>query len=558
MAEVVVQRVVFSDAADRQRLYAIMGERATDHRQPCVVSRRSVWVPAGGTLSTDTYFNALFEHVWLRLCPVRQWRLHVSATGSGVLKVTRHGPENGVRSTVASRIVGDRFDNIIDIAVAPGQRSATRLSFEIEASNGEITLHEASWRAEVDAVSPVSLVAGFCCFNNEDLVLANVTSLLADDAVWEVVSRLVLVDQSGKGVLAAGIPLLPRSGGRVAVVEQGNFGGSGGFARVMSEALAEPGATHVLMMDDDVALEPECLRRTALMFAMTAAEIAIGGQMLDLASPTVIHEAGARVLTRKLQVRPLCRGSDATTASTLDSLMWDPEVDYNAWFYFSAPLESVRTIGLPMPFFINFDDVEYGIRLRHAGVRLISPPGIAIWHRTGADKETRWRAYYYQRNVLIINARHRLCSRDRVARIFLKRWLSAITRRDVVRPALACQAVRDYLAGATAIDPHPDAFCSEIRRLCGAAPRKCNNPLTLLANAARVAVSALRLWIADPTAAETWRRAATVLGSVEWWHDYLRTAGSGVGKTNPALDPAAGSPCLTPGIGAFSRRRAGS
>jgi galactofuranosylgalactofuranosylrhamnosyl-N-acetylglucosaminyl-diphospho-decaprenol beta-1,5/1,6-galactofuranosyltransferase len=532
MAEVVVQRVIFSDAADRQPLYAILGERATDHRRPAVVSRRSVRVPAGDTLSTDTYFNALFEHVWLRLCAVRWWRLHVSTTGSGVLKVTRHGPESGVRSIVASRVVADRCDTAIDIDVAPGQRGATRLSFEIEAGNGEMTLHEASWRADIDAVSRVALVAGFCCFNNEDLVLANVSSLLADDALWEVVSRLVLVDQSGKGALAAAIPLLPRSGGRVAVVEQGNFGGSGGFARVMSEALAQPGATHVLMMDDDVALEPECLRRTAMMFAMTLAEIAVGGQMLDLASPTVIHEAGARVLTRKLQVRALCRGSDATTESTLDSLMQDPEVDYNAWFYFSAPLESVTKVGLPVPFFINFDDVEYGIRLRRAGVQLISPPGIAIWHRTGADKETRWRAYYYQRNVLIINAQYGLCSRHRVARIFLKRWLSAITRRDVVRPGLACQAVRDYLAGATAIDPQPDRFCSAIRRMCGAAPRKCNNPVTLLAAAAGVAASALRLWVEGPMAAKKWRRAATDLRTVDWWRTYLRIDGSGGEKTN--------------------------
>lgn len=524
MAEVVVQRVIVAAAADRQRLYVTIAGRAGEPGDGAAVSSRSIKVPAGAVLSTDTYFNALFEDVWRQVCPVRRWRLRIEATGTGVITVNRHGAPDGSVAAVASHAFVDRCETMIDIDVAMESIVPTRLSFEIAATAGDVIVQEAAWLADVDAIRPVSLVAGFCCFRNDDLVLANVAQIIGDDDLWQVLGQLVLVDQGGEGILAARVPRLPRAAGRVSVVEQGNFGGSGGFARVMMEALAYPGATHVLLMDDDVASEPECLRRTAVMFAIAADDIAIGGQMLDLDHPTVLHEAGAQILERKLQARALGRGSDATSAATLDFLMHPLSVDYNAWFYFAAPLKAVRRVGLPMPFFINFDDVEYGIRLRRAGIRLLSPPGIAIWHRTGAGKETRWRAYYYQRNTLVINAQHHLCSRGQVARIFLKRWLSAVARRDVVRPRLACQAVRDYLNGPSAIDPRPDAFCAEIRQLCAAAPRKRNNPFALLASAAVAFVYALLLWLKAPAAQSEWQQAEPVLRTEHWWQDYVSGA----------------------------------
>lgn len=536
MAEVIVQRVIFSAAADRQRLYTTISSPSGQQREPVVVSAHSIRVPGRAVLSTDTYFNALFEDVWLQAGAVQRWRLRIAATGTFTITINRHGPSSGACSRVAAHAFVDTCDTIID--VTPALAGPTRLSFELEAGEGDVIVHEAAWLAVVDAVRPVSLVAGFCCFRNDDLVLANVAQLLGDEALWQVLGQLVLVDQGGEGILAAQVPDLAGAAGRVAVVEQGNFGGSGGFARVMMEALAYPGATHVLLMDDDVATEPECLRRTAAMFAIAGGEIAIGGQMLDLDNPLILHEAGAHLLERNLQARALGRGMNATAGQTLDFLMQPLRVDYNAWFCFAAPLEVVRRVGLPMPFFINFDDVEYGIRLRSAGVRLISVPGIAIWHRTGAGKETRWRAYYYQRNTLVINAQHHLCSRGQVARIFLKRWLSAVARRDVVRPQLACRAVRDFLKGPTGIDPKPDAFCAEIRSLCAAAPRKRNNPFALLGSAATASAYALRLWLNAPAAETEWQQGEAVLRAERWWQHYVHND-TRAGEETPVVCGAA-------------------
>ncbi len=48
--------------------------------------------------------------------------------------------------------------------------------------------------------------------------------------------------------------------GKLRVINQSNLGGSGGFARGMFEAV-ENGSDYVLLMDDDIVVEPESIIR---------------------------------------------------------------------------------------------------------------------------------------------------------------------------------------------------------------------------------------------------------------------------------------------------------
>ena len=55
-------------------------------------------------------------------------------------------------------------------------------------------------------------------------------------------------------------------GTRLRVIEQGNLGGSGGYARGQLESVRKGTATYTMMMDDDVVCEPEGVIR-AITFA---------------------------------------------------------------------------------------------------------------------------------------------------------------------------------------------------------------------------------------------------------------------------------------------------
>ena len=81
---------------------------------------------------------------------------------------------------------------------------------------------------------------------------------------------------------------------RLTVHPNKNVGGSGGFARGMMESLhQQPKATHVLLMDDDVIILPESLKRTYTLLTLLKPEHQgkfIAGAMLAMEDMCVMHE----------------------------------------------------------------------------------------------------------------------------------------------------------------------------------------------------------------------------------------------------------------------------
>jgi len=55
---------------------------------------------------------------------------------------------------------------------------------------------------------------------------------------------------------------------------------------------------------------------------------------------------------------------DLQTAASLNLLLLEEHIDYGGFWFFSFSKEVVEEIGLPMPFFIKVDDVEFGLNYR--------------------------------------------------------------------------------------------------------------------------------------------------------------------------------------------------
>jgi len=125
------------------------------------------------------------------------------------------------------------------------------------------------------------------------------------------------------------------------------------------------------------------------------------------------------------------------------------DADYNAWWMCLIPRSVAEHVGLPLPLFIKWDDVEYGLRARAAGYPTVTVPGVAVWHMSFADRDdtTDWQAYFHLRNRLVGAALH---GSENRATVF------AASLRSALRHGLAMQysilalqemAIRDFLAG---------------------------------------------------------------------------------------------------------------
>ncbi len=153
------------------------------------------------------------------------------------------------------------------------------------------------------------------------------------------------------------------AGDKLQVVEQGNYGGTGGFTRSILEARAIDGATHMLLMDDDAVTEPESVFRAAAFQALAREDIGVGGQMLDMLRPMEVYESGALLDPASLGVTTPIHRLHAVPQDSLARFLEVSYIHYNAWWFFAFPLRLVDKVGLPLPVFIRGDDVEFGYRL---------------------------------------------------------------------------------------------------------------------------------------------------------------------------------------------------
>ena len=379
----VLQRVVFDRSASRMPLYARLHDDMLSRPLPASPRDGALRVPANCTASFDTYFSAFFEHQWRAWTALRGLVLDLHLSGEGVLRVFRRAP--GAEDVLLHE--QDFNEPLLPLTVEiandlPNARAAGRLFFTLSTKDGEAQLHQAAWRTPDPEEAEVGLVPIFCTFNREAALAELLHSIAAEPTIASLLPRLVIVNQGRGDLLShpalAALPEAFRS--KLEVIEQGNFGGAGGFTRGLLSALAMPEATHALLMDDDVQLEPDSLRRTLAFFRLARPGIALGGQMLDLLRPTHLFEAGALIDPVSWYLRPLHADSPLNHGWELDRFFDLAPMHYNGWWFFAVPLSAVRQAGLPLPCFIRGDDVEYGRRLHELGIYTVSMPGVAIWH----------------------------------------------------------------------------------------------------------------------------------------------------------------------------------
>ena len=81
-------------------------------------------------------------------------------------------------------------------------------------------------------------------------------------------------------------------GAKLRIIEQGNLGGSGGYARGQLESVRKGTATYAMMMDDDVVCEPEGIIRAVTFGDLARRPTIVGGHMFSLYSRSRLHSFG--------------------------------------------------------------------------------------------------------------------------------------------------------------------------------------------------------------------------------------------------------------------------
>ena len=230
------------------------------------------------------------------------------------------------------------------------------------------------------------MTLGVTTFNRADYCLETIKAIDGDAGLREILAELIIVDQGNKKVAAEdGFDDVAASmGDQLRVINQGNLGGSGGFARKMYEMVVSDKSDYVMLLDDDIELETEGVLR-AVAFADLAASLQSWADICLTCTTSLCFTHIAEVVNfyRFLWGPVEGLGNHDFSAAGLRStprLHRRGDADYNGWWMCLIPKAVVETIGLSLPVFIKWDDAEYALRARAAGFPTVTLPGAAVWH----------------------------------------------------------------------------------------------------------------------------------------------------------------------------------
>jgi rhamnopyranosyl-N-acetylglucosaminyl-diphospho-decaprenol beta-1,3/1,4-galactofuranosyltransferase len=182
-----------------------------------------------------------------------------------------------------------------------------------------------------------------------------------------------------------------------------NTGGSGGFRSGM-QAAYDQGFDRIWLMDDDVVPAPDCLA-----VLMAEDEACLMSVREDVHGRLVEMAATDFDLTHPWSIRPK-RSMVETDYGDRHAMPPRVSLDVVAFEGFLVRREVVEAIGLPDDsFFIFYDDVDYALRARRAGMRIWAVRDAVLVRQLDHSQQhdlAGWKGYYMYRNLFVVHFRY--------------------------------------------------------------------------------------------------------------------------------------------------------
>jgi galactofuranosylgalactofuranosylrhamnosyl-N-acetylglucosaminyl-diphospho-decaprenol beta-1,5/1,6-galactofuranosyltransferase len=455
----VLQRVILPrdrDPLDVRPLYLDEPDNVHSH----VASRREVVIPPSARVSFASYFNAFPASYWKRWTTVTDVTLRLRVKGAGRIEVYRSKPNGDVVHLTGAPVHAEKDWAVHEFAtsLAPFEDGGW-LWFDVYTENVELTVSEAAWLS-AEPIPMKKLAVGTTTFSRLDDCVESLLALAEDPVVLDVISKVFVADQGPRKIRdhERFAEVEAALGERLSVIAQANLGGSGGFTRALFESIehTKPGTVdQILLMDDDIALEPDSILRSNVFARAAAKPVIVGSQMLNLQAKSRLHTMGEVVdlATCVWRAAPgAITDHDFGTGSLRETRELHRRIDatYNGWWMCLFPREVVEKVGLPLPLFIKCDDAEYSLRALAQDVPTVTLPGSAVWHEPWTDKnDTKdWTVYFHLRNRLVMAALH---SPYDMRKTLLKQGARSAVRRllsmEYSTAALELKALEDFMAG---------------------------------------------------------------------------------------------------------------
>lgn len=440
--------------------------------------RFALHLEKGARVSTNTYFGRFAASYFQAWTTVREVTVGFTHAAQGRARVLLRACDSaGNARTVEAR----DFDGSGDVEMTATLESfldGGALWLEFVAVDGRVTVSGVQWTVPAPEVIRPAAIA-ICTFNRADDCAATLAAIAGDADLATGVDAVYVVDQgtdhvSDRPLFADVSQVL---GDKLVYLRQPNLGGAGGFTRGMFEVSASDEHANVILMDDDILCEPESILRMNAFANVTAEPTLVGAQMLYLMNPQNLHVGAEEADLSKLKAGRWAANSlhDANLLKKQQNKRVD--AGYNAWWSCLIPGEVISRIGLPLPMFFQWDDIEYGLRARSAGYRTVTLPNAGVWHADFHWKDRDdWAKYFSIRNSLIAAALHSDLDAKALSKLMTREITQLLVSMQYGLAYTMIRGVEDFLAGPSVLEDGGQAVLASIRRERARFPETVKHP----------------------------------------------------------------------------------
>lgn len=416
------------------RLYAFSHQN-DEKRAPLYIKgfHDGAAIKRGQKLDFSTYFNVFSLQKWKEYTTLDQLAVRLNTKGNFRIKFSLYG-EHGVQILHEEDFTGPYEHGFYTKDI-----DGILLGFEMAALEDGCEYHGGAYYGQFVESRDVSIGVGICTYKRETYVRKTMSALKDLQEAGASWLHVLVVDN--------GNSLAKVAEGRMRVLANRNFGGSGGFTRAMLEYNDDDSVDYVLLMDDDIDLEPTVLERSHALLCGLRKEYQdsfLAGAMLSLDCPVMQRENIAWWQSFRRQAW----GKDVDV-SEVASLVSNEQAaghenQYGGWWFCCIPVKRIREIGYPLPMFIKGDDMEYGIRNHRP---ILAMNGIGVWHEDFVGKFSPVINYYSDRGMLILNSYADGCGWGTFAVSAIGRLARSLLQGKLLALKMYAQALKDYDKG---------------------------------------------------------------------------------------------------------------
>ena len=402
------------------------------------------------TVDFTTYLNGCSYGKWKQYTSAKNLKIYLNLQGLCSVSFVGYAFTDGKLLKLEYSTVKHDSKELETLLFAYPENDSTVLinGFEISAES-KCLFYGGHYSVDVaeEKCNKVELALALTTFHKEEFIRKNIevikksTLNTCDEAAEHIF--LHIIDNGGT------LTNEEVSGKNVFLHHNINTGGAGGFARGMIESLHQKQkATNVLLMDDDVLVLGESIRRTYYLLKLLRDEFKgsfISGAMLVYEEPYLqyadVEDASKYGVPVKDELNLKYINQ---LAENEKNYCCNPEL-YAPWWYCVIPSSSIEKYGLPLPIFIHADDMEFSLRNR---ATFITMNGICVWHMSFSRKySASLNEYYHYRNLLIAKASSDILRKNDIEKIVYRRFRMNILSFNYNVSELLLDAYDDYIKG---------------------------------------------------------------------------------------------------------------